>query len=202
MCTDSARAYEAHAREFLTARDASSIGAQVVHDWAGSLATGADVLEIGCGGGLPITRVLADAGLNLWAVDASPTLVGEFKTRFPHIPIECSCALQSTFFDRQFAAVVVIGVMFLLEPAQQSALIKRISARLRPGGSLLFSAPAETGQWTDLITGQRCVSLGYAVYASLLTDAGLRVTATVADEGRNHHYAAIKTMATATQTRV
>jgi len=196
MCTDSTRAYEAHAREFLAARDASPIGAQLVHNWACSLPTGANVLEIGCGGGLPISRVLADAGLDLWAVDSSPTLVSEFKARFPRVPVECSCALQSTFFDRGFAAVVAIGVMFLLAPAEQSALIKRVSARLRPHGSLLFSAPAETGQWRDLITGQRCESLGYARYASLLDNAGLRITATLADEGDNHHYVAVKTTAT------
>ena len=39
---------------------------------------GQTVLEIGCGGGLPISRVLADAGLDRWAVDSSPTLVSEF----------------------------------------------------------------------------------------------------------------------------
>lgn len=194
MSTDSARAYETHARAFLAARDASDIGARVVDNWARSLVSGAEVIEIGCGGGLPVTRVLADAGLDLWAVDASPAIVSEFKVRFPQIPVDCSCVLQSTFFNRRFAAVVAIGLMFLLDPAAQSALIKRIAARLRPCGRLLFSAPAEAGRWADLITGHPCESLGHARYASLLTDAGLRVTATVADEGHNHYYVAVKTV--------
>lgn len=192
MCTDSALAYEAHARDYLAARDGSDIGARVVDDWARSLPDGADVLELACGGGLPVTRVLDDAGLDLRAVDASPTLVSEFRIRFPHIPVDCSCVLQSTFYDRQFSAIIAIGLVFLLEPAAQATLMKRLGAHLRESGHLLFSAPAEAGRWTDLITGQPCESLGYARYASLLADAGLRITATFDDEGRNHHYAAVK----------
>ena len=194
MTTDAANAWETHAREFLAARDGSTIGARIVHDWARSLAPGADVLEIGCGGGLPVSRVLVDAGLELWAVDSSPTLVSEFKVRFPDIPIDCCCITRSRFFDRQYAAVVAIGVVFLLEPTAQAALIERVSALLRPCGRFLFSAPAEAARWADRTTGYGCESLGYERYASLLEGAGLRVTTTMTDEGCNHHYAAVKSV--------
>ena len=100
MTGDSVSAYEKHAREFLNARDRSTIGAGVVERWARSLSPCIEVLEIGCGGGLPVTRVLADAGLKLWAVDSSPTLLSEFRTRFPNIPVECAQALESTYFRR------------------------------------------------------------------------------------------------------
>lgn len=65
MSDDSASAYEKHAREFLNARDRSPVGAEIVERWAKSLSPCTEVLEIGCGGGLPITRALADAGLKL-----------------------------------------------------------------------------------------------------------------------------------------
>lgn len=193
MSTASARAYETHAREFLAARDASAVGALAVQNWARTLAPGADVLEIGCGGGLPVTRALVNAGLTVWAVDASPTLVAEFKARFPHLPAECSCALQSTFFGRCFDAIVAIGVIFLLEPAAQTRLIERIAARLRPAGCMLFSAPIEIGERTDRITAHRCESLGHTRYASVLAAADMRINGTFTDEGHNHHYVAVKT---------
>ena len=197
MTTAAANAWETHAREFLAARDGSTIGARIVHDWARSLAPGADVLEIGCGGGLPVSRVLVDAGLELWAVDSSPTLVSAFTTRFPGIPVDCSCATQSRFFARRFSGVIAIGVLFLLEPAAQVALIERVAGLLRPRGRFLFSAPSETGRWADRTTGHACESLGRARYTRLLDAAGLRVIATPEDEGGNHHYVAVKTGAAA-----
>ena len=192
MNTAAANAWETCAHEFLAARDGSTIGARIVHDWARSLAPGTDVLEIGCGGGLPVSRVLVDAGLELWAVDSSPTLVSAFTTRFPQIPVDCSCATQSRFFARRFSGVIAIGVLFLLEPAAQAALIERVAGLLRPSGRFLFSAPAEAGRWADRTTGHGCESLGRARYTKLLEAAGLRVLAMPEDEGGNHHYAATK----------
>ena len=90
MVSDSARAYEIYARQFLNVRDRSTIGIGVIEQWAHSLPAGSDVLEIACGGGIPVTRILTVAGLKLWAVDSSPTLVSEFKVRFPDIPVECA----------------------------------------------------------------------------------------------------------------
>ncbi len=98
MSDDSASAYEKHARAFLSARDRTTTGTAVVERWARSINPGTEVLEIGCGGGFPVTRVLVDAGLKLWAVDSSPTLLSEFRARFPEIPVECARASQCSLF--------------------------------------------------------------------------------------------------------
>jgi cyclopropane fatty-acyl-phospholipid synthase-like methyltransferase len=190
MSADSASAYEKHARAFLSARDRWATGAEVVRQWAKSLGPATEVLEIGCGGGFPVTRVLADAGLKLWAVDSSPTLLSEFKARFPDIPVECSDALESTYFGRQFGAVIAIGLLFLLNAKEQAALIRRVSELIDAGGRFLFTAPLETGKWADTTTGHECRSLGRERYESILAEAGFRVVATYEDEGRNNYYEA------------
>src|SRR5262245_34438126 len=97
---DAAGAYEANARAFIRGRDRSPIGAGVVEQWARTLGKGATVIELACGGGYPVTTVLDAAGLRLWAVDAAPTLVAEFKTRFPGIPVRCERVQDSSFFGR------------------------------------------------------------------------------------------------------
>ena len=79
---ESAEAYETHALEFLCGRDKSTIGSQVVDQWSGTLRESATVIELACGGGYPITRVLNNSGLRLWAVDSSPALVKVFQSRF------------------------------------------------------------------------------------------------------------------------
>src|SRR6188474_106607 len=111
---DSASAYEARAHEFLRGRDNLPIGTQIVDQWSRTLRRGAPVIELACGGGYPVTRVLSSAGLQLWAVDSSPTLVAEFQSRFPAIPVQCDRVQESDFFDRTYEGAIAIGLIFLL----------------------------------------------------------------------------------------
>ncbi|WP_026240793.1 class I SAM-dependent methyltransferase [Thiobacillus thioparus] len=189
---DSAEAYESRAHEFLRSRDPSSIGTQVVDQWARSLRRGATVIELACGGGYPISRVLDAAGLKLWAVDSSPTLLAEFQSRFPNIPIQCARVQESDFFGRNFDGVIAIGLLFLLSESDQIDLIARVVEILVPNGRFLFMAPIQVGIWKDLSTGVECSSLGQERYGELLRNAGFRVLATYTDKGENNYYDAEK----------
>jgi cyclopropane fatty-acyl-phospholipid synthase-like methyltransferase len=188
MVMDSAKAYEVHAREFLRGRDQSLIGTLIVDQWTHTLRKGANVIELACGGGYPITRVLETAGLQLWAVDSSPTLVAEFRSRFPTIPVQCAKVQESDFFDRMYEGAIAIGLIFLLPELEQAALIKRVSEILVPGGRFLFMAPIEKGSWIDMNTGLECQSLGQASYKKCAEEAGFRLLATFTDKGANNYY--------------
>ena len=188
MTMDSASAYEARAREFLRGRDQSPIGAHVVDQWSRTLGRGSAVIELACGGGYPVTQVLHAAGLNLWAIDSSPTLVTEFRRRFPAIPIRCEKVQESDFFGRNYDAVVAIGLLFLLPEADQLSLIAKVSKILVPGGRFLFTASIEAGNWIDMNTDIQCQSLGQANYEACLSAAGFQVTSTFIDEGQNNYY--------------
>jgi cyclopropane fatty-acyl-phospholipid synthase-like methyltransferase len=185
---DSAEAYEAHARDFLRGRDPSPIGTRVVDQWSRSLRTGASVIELACGGGYPITRALAAAGLKLRAIDSSPTLVAEFRSRFPAIPVQCAKVQESGFFGQMYEGAIAIGLIFLLSESDQGALISRVAGILEPGGKFLFMAPIEKGDWIDMNTGVECRSLGQASYENHLREAGFRVVATYSDTGHNNYY--------------
>ena len=189
---DAATAYEANAHAFIRGRDRSPIGARVVEQWAHALSERATVIELASGGGYPITRVLDGAGLQLWAVDASPTLIAEFQTRFPNIPVRCERVQESSFFGRTFEGAIAIGLLFLLPESDQAALIARVSQVVVPGGRFLFTAPLEAGTWADMNTGLECRSLGHERYEELLTQAGFRVVATHVDEGANNYFEARK----------
>lgn len=125
-------------------------------------------------------------GLQLWAIDASPTLVAEFQTRFPKIPVRCERVQESSFFDRKFEGAIAIGLLFLL-PESDAAFIARVAKSLVPGGRFLFTAPLEGGTWTDMNTGLECRSLGQERYEELLTQSDFRVVATHTDEGANNY---------------
>jgi cyclopropane fatty-acyl-phospholipid synthase-like methyltransferase len=184
----SASAYEAHARKFLAARDGSPIGIDIVTRWARSLPAETEVVEIACGGGYPVSRALVEAGVNLWAMDASPTLLETFRSRFPEVPSQCSLALESDYFGRKFGAAIAIGLIFLLDEPDQIALLHRVSEILLPNGRFLFTAPIQIGTWRDITTGHECRSLGEAKYVQALSNAGFRVIGTHVDQGENNYY--------------
>lgn len=187
---DRSNGYEEHARDFMRARN-PSIGPDVVRDWARGLPPGATVLELGCGHGV-VSQVLVDAGLALYAVDASPSLLAAFRRRFPQVPAECAGAEDSTYFDRTFDAVVAWGLLFLLPAEAQRTVIAKSAAALAPGGRLLFTAPREPVVWTDALTGEESRSLGAPEYISALRRAGCEVEHGRTDPGDNYYYFATK----------
>ena len=185
---DSAAAYESHWSKYLQNRDQSSVGARVTEQWSRTLPEGAATLELACGGGYPVTRVLQKTGLSIYAIDSSPSLLTRFRERFPLVPVQCSKVQDSDFFNRTFDACIATGLLFLLSESDQEQLIDRVSAALVLSGRFLFTAPVETGCWTDLNTDIECKSLGQEKYESLLQRCGFVVLSFFSDSGGNNYY--------------
>lgn len=191
MTADSSNGYEQHAAAFVRRRD-PTIGLDVVRDWAGGFAPGTAVLELGCGHGV-ISGALLDRGLELYALDASPTLLDAFRRRFPTVHTECGAAEESAYFNRSFEGVVAWGLIFLLPAGAQHTVIARVARVLVPGGRFLFTAPREVRVWADALTGRESRSLGAAEYRSLLRQSGCEVRHGRTDTGDNHYFFATKT---------
>lgn len=187
---DSSFGYERVAAEFMASR--SEIGVATVRRWLETLPDGAAVLDLGCGHGTPVSREIVNAGLTVYGIDASPSLVAEYRARFPQAEVECSSVEGSDFFGRMFDGVIAWGLVFLLPVAAQSRLIRRVAGVLEPGGRLLFTAPERVCEWEDSLTGRISRSLGARTYERLLRDAGLELFAEMDDEGENHYYSAVK----------
>jgi len=185
---DVSNGYEAVAREFMAQRERSGIGVATIRAWARTLPPGATVLDLGCGHGLPVSATLIGLGLEVYGVDSSPSLVNAYRKRFPDVQVACESVEESRFFNRNFDAVIAIGLLFLLPADAQSRLIDRVARVLPSGGRFLFTAPAETCRWTDVLTGHPSLSLGTAAYGALLATAGLVVVGEFVDEGRNHYF--------------
>jgi SAM-dependent methyltransferase len=190
---DGSSGYEAVANIYIAGRGTrsrvgASIGAAVVKAWADAFPPGATVLDLGSGPGEPSTRILQEAGLTTYAVDASPTMVAAFRERFRGVPIERNTVEASEFFNRTFSGVLAWGLLFLLDPAAQALVIEKVARALNPGGRFLFTAPKEPLEWLDAMTGHRSQSLGAQTYERLLRDAGLTWVAEAQDEGENHYY--------------
>lgn len=195
------------AAEFIAIRQDSVIGVAAIRQWANKLPAGARVLDLGCGFGVPLTAALLAQGYALYGVDASAVMLAEFKRRFPEVPVKCASVevadfrlstFEQTDIDRYqvetttFAAVMAIGLLFLLSEQSQQLLIKKVAAVLNQGGLFVFSAPYQQCCWRDLSTGRESRSLGREVYLALCGQVGLTLQSEFSDEGGNHHFSFVK----------
>src|SRR5690606_36018499 len=105
---DPSNGYEAIAPEFMRRREQASIGLAAVRRWSRVLPPGATVLDLGCGHGIPLAKALSEYGFDVYGIDASPSLVAEFRRRFPRARARCEAVEGSDFFARAFDGVLAI----------------------------------------------------------------------------------------------
>jgi SAM-dependent methyltransferase len=188
---DQSNGYESVAAEFLAGRggtQSAGIGVKTVGEWARNLSPGAAVLDLGCGSGRPITEALVSLGLEVYAIDAAPTLVEAFRRNLPDVPVICEAVQESAFFRRTFDGVLAWGLVFLLSEEDQLRLLRDVSRILVPGGRFLFTSPSERASWRDVMTGLQSRSLGAEEYRKQVSVLGLRVVGEYDDEGENHYF--------------
>lgn len=173
-------------------RAVNGVGASTARAWAKTFNPGSHILDLGCGTGIPVTKILLEAGLNAYAIDASPKMVADFRQNFPNVPVACESVERSLFFNRTFDGIISVGLVFLLPEENQRALIPKMAAALNPGGRLCFTSPVEPITWNDAMTEQRSVSLGAEEYRKLMRASGLTIAEEFEDEGGNHYYCATR----------
>ncbi len=190
--TDRSNGWEEVPRGFIEYGQRSTIGVATVQAWARSFPKGASILDLGCGPGTLRSEALINEGLALYGIDAAPSLVNAYRSRFPGAHVTCEPVEESSFFGRTFDGVLAWGLIFLLPAETQRTLLHRVAGALKSGGRFLFTAPAQACAWADLSTGRPSRSLGASAYRSTLANAGLTWAGEHEDEGENHYYEAIR----------
>jgi|SRR6185312_1426724 len=186
---DGSNGYEAVAAQYIAGRGSGgTIGVRQVRDWARTVREGGVVLDLGCGPGYPVTQVLVDAGLTVYGVDASPSMVAATRERLPGVQVRCEPVETSTFFGRTFDGVIAWGLMFLLAPAVQEHLIHKVAGVLAPDGKFVFTATQRAAEWNDAMTDRPSVSLGAGRYRRAVEAAGLVLLGEREDEGENYYF--------------
>jgi SAM-dependent methyltransferase len=104
--------------------------------------TGSDVLELGCGAGIPRTAALAE-GRRVTGVDISATQVALARRNVPAATFIHADMTTLDFPAGSFDAVVAFYSLTHVPRDEQPALLNRIRSWLRPGGLFLASMGAE-----------------------------------------------------------
>ena len=191
---DLSNGYERVANEYIQirGRNIRGIGSESIRRWAKEFQPHSSILDLGCGTGIPVTKILIEYGIHAFAIDASPTLVQTFRENFPHTPINCEAIEDSKFFDREFDGIIAIGLIFLLPKEVQERLIEKSANALKMGGKLMFTSPQIKTSWEDLLTGEVSTSLGALNYKEILKKNGFNLIQEFKDEGDNYYFNSIK----------
>jgi SAM-dependent methyltransferase len=141
------------------------------------LPPGARVLELGCGGGGPTTRQLAER-FALTGVDMSARQVELAGQRLPSATFVLADMTCLTFPPSSFDAVAAFYSLSHLPHGELPRLIGRVGAWLRPGGLFVASlSPRANRGTTEDWLGVPMYFSGYSTEENLrfLAEAGLRV---------------------------
>jgi cyclopropane fatty-acyl-phospholipid synthase-like methyltransferase len=104
--------------------------------------SGADVLELGCGAGIPMTATLA-RGRRLTGVDISAIQIGLARTNVPSATFIQADLTTLDPAPATFDAVVAFYALTHVPRAEHAELFRRIATWLRPGGLFIASLGVE-----------------------------------------------------------
>lgn len=139
-----------------------------------------DVLDLGCGCGVPITRQLTELNHHVLGVDISTVQIDRARRLVPRARFTRADACDLSFAPASFDAIVCLYVLIHLPTGEQETLIHDLRTWLRPGGVLLaiVGATAWTGEETDWLGGGERMWWSHPdadTYRQWLTWAGLTI---------------------------
>lgn len=99
-----------------------------------NLSTSPSILELGCGPGVPILRMLLDRGAKVVANDISAKQLELARARCPEANFIGGDMAALSFEPDSFDGVVCFFTIFHLPRAEQKDLLSKLYAWLKPGG--------------------------------------------------------------------
>lgn len=98
----------------------------------------AQVLELGCGAGVPCTQLLAQHA-HVTGIDLSAAQIALANQHVPNATLFQSDMMSLMFSPATFDAIAAFYSIIHLPRAEQPVLMKRLAEWLRPGGYLLVN---------------------------------------------------------------
>ncbi len=142
-----------------------------------------DILDLGCGAGEPIAASLIRDGFRVTGVDASETLIGLCRERFPNRAWFVADMRQFSL-PAKYDGILAWHSFFHLNQDDQRAMFPRFAALSAPGAALMFTAGHFDGVAMGEFGGEPLyhASLSTEEYTALLEENGFAVVAHVVQD--------------------
>lgn len=132
------RGYDRVAERYLATKNPQDpIALSALERIAEDLTSGAPVLDLGCGAGIPATRWLAERGFAVVGVDVSERQLDLARRFAPKATLLKADMMELDFEPATFDAVVAFHSIIHVPREEHPALLQKIHGWLRPGGLFL-----------------------------------------------------------------
>ena len=130
--------YDRMAETYLATKDPEDpLVLAALEDLASLLPSGAEVLDLGCGAGVPVTRWLTDRGFAVTGVDVSARQLELARNNVPKGAFLQADMTELVLAPESFDGAVAFHSIIHVPRAEQPALLESIHRWLRPGGVFL-----------------------------------------------------------------
>lgn len=175
--------YQRHGAAWAKLRGNTLVERSWLDRFCNLLPSGATVLDIGCGSGVPIACELIRRGFDATGVDGSSKMLALFRRNLPGIPARLA-DMRQLALDKRFAGLLAWDSFFHLSPDDQRAMFSRIQAHALSGAALMFTSGNAEGSAMGKLEGDSLYhgSLGPDEYRTLLGAVGFEVVAHVVED--------------------
>ena len=130
--------YDRMAEQYLATKDSEDpLALAALEDLAYHLPSGAAVLDLGCGAGVPVTHWLAGRGFAVTGVDVSARQLELARKNVPKGTFLKADMTELAFAPESFDAAVAFHSIIHVPRAEHPALLESIHRWLKPGGVFL-----------------------------------------------------------------
>jgi len=175
--------YDQNAESYDARRSRALFEARWLTRFAGQMPRGGRVLDLGCGAGRPIAGWLIGEGFALTGADFSEPMLELARSRWPRGDWRLS-DMRTLDLPERFDGIIGWNSFFHLTPDEQRDCLPRLGRHLEPGGVLMVTVGPDAGEIAGYVEDAPVyhASLAVSEYASILEDAGMRLTAFLADD--------------------
>jgi SAM-dependent methyltransferase len=134
--------YNAIAARYLATRNEDSEDVQLLQKLVQLLPKGVQVLDAGCGAGVPVTRYLSQY-FNVTGVDFAEEQIRLARQLVPQARFLCQDITQPTFADNSFDAICSYYAIIHIPRQEHVALLQDFHRILKPSGLVLLCLGAD-----------------------------------------------------------
>jgi SAM-dependent methyltransferase len=175
--------YQRHGAAWATLRGDDLAEGLWLDRFCSLLPTGAPVLDIGCGSGLPIAGELIRRGFDVAGVDGTPAMLPLFQRNLPGVAAYLA-DMRQLVLHRRFSGLLAWDSFFHLSPDDQRGMFARFQAHSAPGAALMFTSGNTEGEAIGELEGDPLYhgSLDPEEYRNLLDRFGFAVITHVVED--------------------
>jgi ubiquinone/menaquinone biosynthesis C-methylase UbiE len=159
---------------------------KLLSEFSSLLPAGGDVLDAGCGAGIPVARFLVDAGFTVTGVDVSSSMLQLARSHVPEARFLRMDMRRLGLEDGRFDGICAFYSLFHVPSQEHLQVLSRFNRLLRQDGVLIFSTGKSAWQGTGEfhgtqmfwshpdrdVTRQWVIDAGFAVMMSEVQELG------------------------------